>query len=74
MEQLILLQLTMHRIQQKKKREECEIAPFGIVGLETAFPLLYTHFVKKGIITLEQLIEFLTIKPAESISSYHMEN
>lgn len=40
-------------------------APFGIVGLETAFPLLYTHLVKKEILTLEQLIDFLTIKPAE---------
>lgn len=40
-------------------------APFGIVGLETAFPLLYTHLVKKDILTLKQLINFLTIKPAE---------
>ncbi len=42
-----------------------ELAPFGIVGLETAFPLLYTHFVKNNILTLEQLIDFLTIKPAQ---------
>ncbi len=32
-------------------------APFGIVGLETAFPLLYTHFVKKGYLTLQQLVD-----------------
>lgn len=42
-----------------------EKAPFGIVGLETAFPLLYTYFVKKGTFTLKQLIDWLTIKPAE---------
>lgn len=42
------------------------LAPFGIVGLETAFPLLYTHFVEKGIFTLKQLLDFLTVKPAEA--------
>ncbi|MBS3680117.1 dihydroorotase [Ornithinibacillus massiliensis] len=40
-------------------------APFGIVGLETAFPLLYTNLVKRGKITLHQLIDWLTIKPAQ---------
>ncbi|HLR80274.1 MAG TPA: dihydroorotase [Bacillota bacterium] len=40
-------------------------APFGIVGLETAFPLLYTHLVKTGKVTLRQLIDWLTINPAE---------
>jgi dihydroorotase len=39
-------------------------APFGIVGLETAFPLLYTNLVKPGIVTLKQLVDWLTIKPA----------
>ena len=42
-----------------------EQAPFGIVGLETAFPLLYTHFVETGILTLKQLVDFLTVKPAD---------
>ena len=32
----------------------------GIVGIETAFPLMYTHFVKTGIITLERLIELIS--------------
>ena len=36
---------------------------FGIVGIETAFPVLYTHLVKKGIISLEKLIELLAINP-----------
>lgn len=42
-----------------------EKAPFGIVGLETAFALLYTYFVKKGVFTLKQLVDWFTIKPAE---------
>lgn len=41
-------------------------APFGIVGLETAFPLLYTHLVKPGTMTLEQLVNDFTKHPAET--------
>lgn len=52
----------------EEKAERIELAPFGIVGLETAFPLLYTHFVEKGIITLEQLLGFLTNKPSEAFN------
>jgi len=40
-------------------------APFGIVGLETAFPLMYTHFVKNGNWTLKFLIDRMTKIPAE---------
>ena len=36
---------------------------FGIVGIETAFAVMYTHLVKKGIITLDKLIELLTVNP-----------
>ena len=36
---------------------------FGIVGIETAFPVMYTHLVLTGIITLEKLIELLTVNP-----------
>ena len=49
-----------------EKAEGMKLAPFGIVGLETAFPLLYTNLVKKEIITLRELIDFLTVKPAEA--------
>ena len=35
----------------------------GIVGLETAFSVLYTHLVKKGVITLEKLIQLMSINP-----------
>lgn len=37
----------------------------GIVGLETAFPILYTYLVKEDIITLEKLVEIMSIKPAK---------
>ena len=50
----------------EEKAEGIVLAPFGIVGLETAFPLLYTHLVEKGVLTLEELIELLTKKPAET--------
>ncbi len=40
-------------------------SPFGIVGLETAFPLMYTHFVKKGILSLENLMDLMVIRPRE---------
>ena len=50
----------------EEKAEGMALAPFGIVGLETAFPLLYTHFVEKGILTIGQLVNLLTVKPAQS--------
>lgn len=53
---------------EEEKAEGMELAPFGIVGLETAFPLLYTNLVKKEIINLQQLIELLTRKPAEAFN------
>lgn len=39
-------------------------APFGIVGSETAFQLIYTHFVETGRFTLEQVIDWMAVKPA----------
>lgn len=50
---------------EEEKAFGFEKAPFGIVGLETAFPLLYSHFVKTGDWTLKQLLDYLTIKPAK---------
>ncbi|MBO5990916.1 MAG: dihydroorotase, partial [Lentisphaeria bacterium] len=47
------------------KMVEFNFAPFGIIGLETAFSLCYTELVKKGVISLPKLIEKLTKGPAE---------
>lgn len=51
---------------EAEKAEGMQLAPFGIVGLETAFPLLYTHLVQTGKFSLKQIIDFLTIKPANA--------
>ncbi|MEK5455029.1 dihydroorotase [Bacillus sp. FSL R5-0586] len=53
---------------EEEKNETMQRAPFGIVGLETAFPLLYTRFVKTGEWTLKELVDYMTIKPAEAFA------
>jgi len=50
---------------EEEKAKGIDKAPFGIVGLETAFPLLYTHFVLTGELTLAELVTKMTSKPAE---------
>ncbi|KAF1301502.1 dihydroorotase [Enterococcus saccharolyticus] len=48
--------------------EKCQSflkSPFGIVGSEYAFQMVYTHFVKTGIFTLEQVVDWMAVKPAE---------
>ena len=47
----------------EEKAKGLKDSAFGIVGLETAFPLLYTKLVKTGFITLEKLIELLNDNP-----------
>ncbi len=42
-----------------------EKSMMGVVGIETAFPVLYTHLVKTGVITLEKLIRLMSKKPRE---------
>lgn len=49
---------------EEEKAKGMELAPFGIVGLETAFPLLYTRFVATGKWTLSFLIGRMTTDPA----------
>lgn len=39
-------------------------APFGMVGLELCFPLLYTHLVKSGIVPLRRLVDAMAREPA----------
>jgi len=50
---------------EEEKARGLQMAPFGIVGFETAFPLLYTKFVRTGRWTLEFLLDRMTSKPAE---------
>ena len=42
-----------------EKSKGLEKSAFGIVGIETAFQLLYTYFVKNNVITFERLIDLL---------------
>ena len=47
----------------EEKSKGLEKSAFGIVGIETAFPVLYTNLVKTGIINLEKLIELISVNP-----------
>ncbi len=47
----------------EEKSRGLEKSAMGIVGLETAFPILYTELVKPGIITIERLVELMSINP-----------
>ena len=43
----------------EEKSKGLEKSAFGVVGIETAFPICYTHLVKTGIITMDQLMNLL---------------
>lgn len=47
----------------EEKAKGLKDSNMGVVGLETAFSVLYTHLVKNGVITLEKLIELMSINP-----------
>lgn len=47
----------------EEKGRGLEKSAMGIVGLETAFPLLYTELVKPGVISIERLMELLHDAP-----------
>jgi dihydroorotase len=50
---------------EEEKSRGLEHSAFGIVGLETAFPLIYTFYVKTGIISLERALELMVYNPRE---------
>ncbi len=47
----------------EEKAKGLKDSAFGIVGLETAFPLLYTYLVKENVISLEKLIDLMVMNP-----------
>ena len=51
----------------EEKGRGLEKSLMGVVGLETAFPLLYTELVMKNIITLDRLVELMSFKPKERL-------
>ena len=50
-----------HSVEEKSKG--LKDSAMGIVGLETAFAALNTHLVKRGVITLERLVELMSLNP-----------
>ena len=50
-----------HSLEEKSKG--LKGSNMGVVGLETAFAVMYTHLVKEGIITLEKLLDLLAYNP-----------
>ena len=50
---------------KEEKSRGLEKSAMGVVGIETAFPVLYTKLVRTGVITLERLIEAMSVTPRE---------
>lgn len=48
---------------REEKARGLKDSPFGIVGLETAFSVLFTHLVLKGIISLPELLKLMSANP-----------
>ncbi len=51
-----------------EKNQEYELAPFGIIGLETLIPLTITELVEKNVLSLPEAIEKITINPAKILN------
>jgi dihydroorotase len=49
----------------EEKAKGLEKSAFGVVGIETAFPICYTYLVKTGIITIDKLMDLLVWNPRE---------
>lgn len=48
-----------------EKAREFELAPFGMTGLETSLGVILTYLVDPGLITYNELVELMAIKPRE---------
>ncbi|MBR2675813.1 MAG: dihydroorotase [Solobacterium sp.] len=58
----------------EEKSRGLQKSAFGISGIETAFPLLYTYLVKKNVITMERLMELLVYAPRKRFGIPFSEN
>jgi dihydroorotase len=57
---------TDHAPHSKEEKEQSMLkAPFGIVGSETAYALTVTELVRKGLLTMTQLVERMSASPAK---------
>ena len=48
-----------------EKNAEFELAPFGMIGLETALSLVITNLVAPGVISWERAVELMAVRPRE---------
>lgn len=55
-----------HSIEEKSKGLDGSV--FGVVGLETSFAVMYTHFVKTGLMNIEKLIKIMSTNPRNIFS------
>jgi dihydroorotase len=53
-----------------EKLLEFDQAPFGIVGLETAIPLAFTHLLHAGVVDIGRLVEMMSVNPAKILNVY----
>lgn len=51
---------------EAEKQRGIEQAPFGMVGIETVFPLLYTYLVVPGLLSLRDLVIRMSTRPAQT--------
>ena len=47
----------------EEKSRGLEKSNMGVVGIETSFPVMYTYLVKTGVMTLEELVDVMSVKP-----------
>ena len=60
---------TDHAPHSKEEKDRgLALSPMGVVGLESAFSVLYTYLVRPGVITLEKLVELLSENPRRRFS------
>lgn len=53
---------------KEEKAKPIQQAPFGIIGIQYAFPLLYTYLVKAQLVSLETILDALTMGPAQVLN------
>lgn len=56
---------------EEEKQKPIDKAPFGIIGNQHAFSLIYTYLVKKGLLDLETVLKCMTINPSQVIGFDH---
>ena len=49
----------------EEKSRGLKNSPMGVVGIETAFPVIYTRLVREGVITLEDAVKLMSLRPRE---------